>query len=106
MKPFLEELSRVADTNVHVYPNAGLPNPLSETGYDETPEHTGSAVAGFAKAGLSTWSVVAAAQHPSTLPLWSKKFRHSHHVPSLPLPLPSDLAVLKHSILSRVKRPS
>ena len=52
MKPFLEELSRVADTYVHVYPNAGLPNPLSETGYDETPEHTGSAVAGFAKAGL------------------------------------------------------
>ncbi|MGK0176645.1 MAG: 5-methyltetrahydrofolate--homocysteine methyltransferase, partial [Lentimonas sp.] len=52
MKPFLEELSRVADTYVHVYPNAGLPNPLSATGYDETPEHTGSAVGGFAKAGL------------------------------------------------------
>jgi len=52
MKPFLEELSRVADTYVHVYPNAGLPNPLSDTGYDETPEHTGSALAGFAKEGL------------------------------------------------------
>jgi len=52
MKPFLQELSRVADTYVHVYPNAGLPNPLSETGYDETPEHTGSALAEFAKEGL------------------------------------------------------
>ena len=52
MKPFLEELSRVADTFVHVYPNAGLPNPLSDTGYDETPEHTGSALAGFAREGL------------------------------------------------------
>jgi 5-methyltetrahydrofolate--homocysteine methyltransferase len=52
MKPFLEELSRVADTYVHVYPNAGLPNPLAATGYDETPTHTGSAVGGFAKAGL------------------------------------------------------
>jgi 5-methyltetrahydrofolate--homocysteine methyltransferase len=52
MKPFLEELSRVADTYVHVYPNAGLPNPLSDTGYDETPKHTGSAVGGFAQAGL------------------------------------------------------
>ncbi len=52
MKPFLEELSRVADTYVHVYPNAGLPNPLAATGYDETPVHTGSAVGGFAKAGL------------------------------------------------------
>ena len=52
MKPFLQELSRVADTYVHVYPNAGLPNPLSDTGYDETPEHTGSALAGFATEGL------------------------------------------------------
>ncbi len=52
MRPFLEELSRVADTYVHVYPNAGLPNPLSETGYDETPEHTGGALAEFAKDGL------------------------------------------------------
>jgi 5-methyltetrahydrofolate--homocysteine methyltransferase len=52
MRPFLQELSRVADTYVHVYPNAGLPNPLSETGYDETPEHTGTAVAGFAEEGL------------------------------------------------------
>lgn len=52
MKPFLEELSRVADTYVHVYPNAGLPNPLSDTGYDETPEHTSTALGAFAKAGL------------------------------------------------------
>ena len=52
MRPFLEEMSRVADTYVHVYPNAGLPNPLAATGYDETPEHTGNAVGGFAKDGL------------------------------------------------------
>ena len=52
MRPFLTELSRVADTNVHVYPNAGLPNPLAATGYDETPKHTGTAVGGFAKDGL------------------------------------------------------
>ncbi len=52
MRPFLEELSRVANTYVHVYPNAGLPNPLTETGYDETPEHTGNAVGGFASDGL------------------------------------------------------
>ena len=52
MRPFLTELSRVADTYVHVYPNAGLPNPLADTGYDETPEHTGNAVGGFAKDGL------------------------------------------------------
>ena len=52
MRPFLTELSRVADTNVHVYPNAGLPNPLAPTGYDETPERTGAAVCGFAEDGL------------------------------------------------------
>jgi 5-methyltetrahydrofolate--homocysteine methyltransferase len=52
MRPYLEVLSRVADTHVHVYPNAGLPNPLSDTGYDESPAYTGDAVAAFAKAGL------------------------------------------------------
>jgi len=37
MRPYIEELSNVADTYISCYPNAGLPNPLSETGYDETP---------------------------------------------------------------------
>ena len=52
MRPFLEELSSVADCYTHVYPNAGLPNPLSETGYDETPEITGGAIGKFAEDGL------------------------------------------------------
>jgi 5-methyltetrahydrofolate--homocysteine methyltransferase len=52
MRPYVEELSRVADCYVHVYPNAGLPNPMSDTGYDETPHHTGSAVSSFARDGL------------------------------------------------------
>lgn len=51
MSPFLKALSDVADTFVHVYPNAGLPNPLSDTGYDETPEHTSGAIRKFAEAG-------------------------------------------------------
>ncbi|MEM7183449.1 MAG: homocysteine S-methyltransferase family protein [Spirochaetota bacterium] len=52
MHPYLKELSGVADAFVHVYPNAGLPNPLSETGYDETPEDTSRSVAKFASEGL------------------------------------------------------
>ena len=52
MHPYLKELSRVADTFVHVYPNAGLPNPLSETGYDETPADTSGFLASFAGEGL------------------------------------------------------
>jgi 5-methyltetrahydrofolate--homocysteine methyltransferase len=38
MHPFVEELARVAPTFVSAYPNAGLPDPLSETGFPETPE--------------------------------------------------------------------
>jgi 5-methyltetrahydrofolate--homocysteine methyltransferase len=52
MRPYVEELSRIADTFVSVYPNAGLPNPMSETGFDETPEVTSSLLAEFAQAGF------------------------------------------------------
>jgi 5-methyltetrahydrofolate--homocysteine methyltransferase len=38
MASFVEELARVAPTFVSAYPNAGLPDPLSETGFPETPE--------------------------------------------------------------------
>jgi 5-methyltetrahydrofolate--homocysteine methyltransferase len=38
MNPFIEELARVAPTFVSAYPNAGLPDPLSETGFPETPK--------------------------------------------------------------------
>src|SRR5256885_604103 len=38
MNSFIEELARVAPVYVSAYPNAGLPDPLSETGFPETPE--------------------------------------------------------------------
>ncbi|HMJ90638.1 MAG TPA: methionine synthase, partial [Candidatus Acidoferrum sp.] len=37
MRPYVEEISKLAETHVCVYPNAGLPDPLSETGFPETP---------------------------------------------------------------------
>ncbi len=53
MRPYIEELSKVAsDTYISCYPNAGLPNPMSETGFDETPAVTGSLMEEFAKAGF------------------------------------------------------
>ncbi len=52
MRPYLQALSKNADCFVHCYPNAGLPNPLSETGYDEKPEDTASSLSVFAKDGL------------------------------------------------------
>jgi 5-methyltetrahydrofolate--homocysteine methyltransferase len=52
MRPYIEELASLADTFVSVYPNAGLPNPMSETGFDETPEVTGGLLGEFARAGF------------------------------------------------------
>jgi 5-methyltetrahydrofolate--homocysteine methyltransferase len=52
MRPYIEEIASVADTYVCAYPNAGLPNPLSETGYDETPEQTASYLLDFAQSGF------------------------------------------------------
>ena len=40
MGAYVRSLGVVADCFISCYPNAGLPNPLSETGYDETPELT------------------------------------------------------------------
>jgi 5-methyltetrahydrofolate--homocysteine methyltransferase len=53
MRPYLAELARVADdTFISCYPNAGLPNPMSETGFDETPEVTSRLLGEFARDGL------------------------------------------------------
>ena len=53
MRPYLEELAKLAgDTFISCYPNAGLPNPMSETGFDETPEVTARLMGEFAAAGF------------------------------------------------------
>ncbi len=52
MRPYIAELARVCDTAISCYPNAGLPNPMSDTGFDETPEVTSSLVDEFARDGL------------------------------------------------------
>ncbi len=50
LRPYVAELSRIADCFVHAYPNAGLPNPFGD--YDETPEDTSSVLGEFAGSGL------------------------------------------------------
>src|SRR5450631_895964 len=52
MRPYIEELARVASCYISAHPNAGLPNPLSETGYDETPEYTANVIREFATSGF------------------------------------------------------
>ncbi|OBK78349.1 methionine synthase [Mycobacterium sp. 1164985.4] len=50
MRPYIAEISRIADTFVSCYPNAGLPNAFAE--YDETPDSQAGYVADFADAGF------------------------------------------------------
>ena len=52
MRPYIAELSKICDTFVCVYPNAGLPNPMSDTGFDETPADTSALLEEFARSGL------------------------------------------------------
>ncbi len=51
MEPFIEEVSRVAPFYVGAYPNAGLPDPLSPTGFPETPETFSPKVVAWAANG-------------------------------------------------------
>jgi 5-methyltetrahydrofolate--homocysteine methyltransferase len=50
LRPYIEELSRIADTYVCAYPNAGLPNAFGE--YDETPDDTAATLREFASSGF------------------------------------------------------
>jgi 5-methyltetrahydrofolate--homocysteine methyltransferase len=50
LRPYIEELARIADTAVCAYPNAGLPNAFGE--YDETPQQTAEILREFAASGF------------------------------------------------------
>ena len=50
LRPYVAELSRVADTRISAYPNAGLPNEFGE--YDERPEETARHIQEWARTGL------------------------------------------------------
>jgi 5-methyltetrahydrofolate--homocysteine methyltransferase len=52
MYPFLSELSEKANVAISCYPNAGLPNPLSETGFDLGPDDMARFLGDFARGGL------------------------------------------------------
>ena len=50
LRPYVAELSRVADTRVSAHPNAGLPNEFGE--YDESPEYMAEVMGEFVSSGL------------------------------------------------------
>ena len=51
MRAYVQELHRIADTKICVYPNAGLPDPLSPTGFPETPETLAPQIRPWAEEG-------------------------------------------------------
>ena len=52
LRQYVEELSRIANCYVSAHPNAGLPNPLAETGYDDTPENMAGFIKEWAESGF------------------------------------------------------
>src|SRR5208337_4454291 len=52
MYPFLEELAEKSNAAISCYPNAGLPNPLSPTGFDLGPADMARFLGKFAQGGL------------------------------------------------------
>lgn len=81
MRPFIQALSKIAECNVSLYPNAGLPNEFGE--YDETADYMAGQIEGYAKEGfvnivggccgttpehLSAMAEVAAKQEPREIP--------------------------------------
>ena len=50
LRPYVDDLARVAETHVSCHPNAGLPNEFG--GYDDTPEHMAEVLGEFASAGF------------------------------------------------------
>ena len=52
LRQYMEELSRIANCYVSAHPNAGLPNPLADTGYDDTPENMAGHIKEWADSGF------------------------------------------------------
>ncbi|HBI68995.1 MAG TPA: methionine synthase [Massilia sp.] len=52
LRQYVQELSRIAECYVTAHPNAGLPNPMSDTGFDELPADTSALLREFADAGF------------------------------------------------------
>ncbi len=89
MRPYVEELSNIADTFVCIYPNAGLPNPMSDTGFDETPDVTSSLVKEFAESGFLNIAGGCCGTTPTHIQAIYQAIKaiKPRHVPALPISL-------------------
>jgi 5-methyltetrahydrofolate--homocysteine methyltransferase len=89
MRPYIEELSRLADCYVSCYPNAGLPDPLSETGFPEGPEDTAGFLEEFARAGLV--NIVGGCCGTTPAHIRAIRARLEKYPPRKPAPTPTGL---------------
>ncbi|MEO6028205.1 MAG: homocysteine S-methyltransferase family protein, partial [Candidatus Binatia bacterium] len=86
MYPFLSELSEKSTAAVSAYPNAGLPNPLSATGFDLDPEDMGRFLGDFAKGGLLNIAGGCCGNTPEHIAAIARAVAN---VPPRPLPAPA-----------------
>src|SRR5882724_1594135 len=93
MNSFIEELARVAPTFVSAYPNAGLPDPLSETGFPETPETFGPKVLQWARNGWLNMVGGCCGTTPAHIVAFAKEAREfpPRVVPVIPSSAPEDV---------------
>ncbi len=77
MYPFLSELSAKASAAISCYPNAGLPNPLSETGFDLGPEDMARYLREFAQAGLINIAGGCCGNTPEHIAAIAKALQHT-----------------------------
>ncbi|MCL4120857.1 UNVERIFIED_CONTAM: hypothetical protein GTU68_007404 [Idotea baltica] len=85
MRPYLRELSKIADCFISVYPNAGLPNPMG--GYDETAEMMGEHINDFLTEGFSNIVGGCCGTSPEHIAIMADVAgKHTPRVPSTPEP--------------------
>ncbi|MDH3903174.1 MAG: methionine synthase, partial [Xanthomonadales bacterium] len=85
LRPWLQELSRVAECPVSVHPNAGLPNELG--GYDDTPEQMSAVIAEFASEGLINVAGGCCGTRPEHIKAISEALKsHATRIPPKPIP--------------------
>ncbi len=85
MYPFLAELSQKATSAISAYPNAGLPNPLSPTGFDLGPPDMGKYLGNFAQGGLINIAGGCCGNTPEHIAAIAKALEN---LPPRPLPAP------------------
>ncbi|MCB9698454.1 MAG: methionine synthase, partial [Alphaproteobacteria bacterium] len=99
MRPFAEDLSRVAETYVSAYPNAGLPNELG--GYDETPESMAAVMREWAEHGLVNLVGGCCGTTPAHIAALSEAVKglRPREIPTFPEPRPLRLSGLEPLVI-------